>query len=209
MKRRNILIILGVVITILVVSLVAFFVFRGKTNENEEEPTEILELDKIPEYGYSLEDRDTELYKTTFESLRRVLSEDEIDYEEYAKLLSELYIVDLYTISNKMNHYDVGSTDFVVETAKETFELKVRDTLYKYVEDNSYGKRTQELPEVASIETTGIEDTKVKLGDQTYDGYEVTLTWTYAKDLGYDTSSTVSLARIEDKLYVTNQSASN
>lgn len=208
MKRRTILILLGVVITILTASLTAFFVINSNENKNEEKPTEVVELDSIPDFGYALEDRDTELYKATFEKLREVLTADTIDYAEYAKLLAELYIIDLYTLDNKMNQYDAGSLDFVLESARESFELKVKDTLYKYIEDNSYGKRTQILPIVSSIGANDAVQKEIKVGETTYDGYTVAVTWNYETDLGYDTEAEISLVKIENKLYVTNQSAS-
>lgn len=209
MKRRTILILLGVVITILVSSLIVFFYINLKENANPiEPPNEVVELETIEGYDYRLEDRDTEIYKKTFESLRTVLQSEEIDYREYAKLLAELYIIDLYTLNNKMNLYDVGSLDFVLESAREDFAEKAKDTLYRYVEDNSYGKREQELPEVASIGTSDAETTQVKVGNNTYDGYKLQVTWNYVKDLGYDTEAKITIVRIENKLYVTSQSAS-
>lgn len=202
------MILLGVVITVLTASLIAFFIINDRENKKEEDkPNEVVELDSIPNFKYVLEDRDTELYKETFEELRKVLIADTIDYAEYAKLLTKLYIIDLYTIDNKMNQYDVGSLDFILESAKESFDLKVKDTLYKYVEDNSYGKRNQELPIVSSIETENAISETIKVGEETYEGYTIEVTWNYEKDLGYDTKAKVSLARIEDKLYIVNQSA--
>lgn len=208
MKRKQKLIILSIAITVLLVLLVSLYIYKKSHNGKDEKPVEIVELANIPGYDYVLEDRDTELYTTTFENLKEVLTSSQVDFESYAKFLAELYIIDLYTITNKMNHYDIGSVDFVSEDTKESFELKVRDTLYKYVEDNTYGKRQQELPEVASTGSSDPEEITVKLGDKTYDGYTVNVTWNYTKDLGYDTQAKITMAKIEDKLYVTNQSAS-
>lgn len=208
MKRRTTLIILGVIIAILSVTLIVLVIKKLNSPANEEKEQEIVELSNIPGYGYALEDRDTKLYKETFEKLNEELSKETIDFNEYAKLLSELYIIDLYTIDNKINQYDIGGASFVLESTKEQFELKVRDTIYKYLEDNSYGKRNQELPEVADITSSEANKTTVKVGEQNYEGYECTLNWTYVKDLGYDTSAKITLARLEDKLYIISQSAS-
>ncbi len=207
MKHRTLLIILGVSITVLVSSLGIVFAFQNRGSSEDEKPTEIVELDNIPEYGYVLEDRDTELYKSTFDDMREVLTKEEVDYKKYAELLSKLYIVDLYTISNKMNQYDVGGSDFVLESAKESYELKVKDTLYKFVEDNSYGKREQLLPEVSNIEVDEVDSVKVKVDNGTYDGYVVSLNWEYIEDLGYDSSAKVTLIKKDNKVFVTNQSA--
>lgn len=200
---------MGITIACLLLSLVGFIVYKLSIIKDEDKPTEIVELDTIPNFGYVLEDRDTSIYKEKFEALRDILGEEEIDYESYAQMLSELYIIDLYTMKNKMNQYDVGGADFVLESAKENFELKVKDTIYKYMEDNTYGKRTQELPEVSSIATSDVQKTTVKIKDSTYEGYTLTVTWNYIKDLGYDTEAKITIAKIENKLAITNQSASD
>ena len=173
---------------------------QGNTPENKPES-----VDTISAYGYALEDRDTKLFKTKYEELKSILTGKDVDYEEYAKVLSELYIIDLYTINNKISKYDVGGSDYVYPDSKENYELKVRDTIYKYVEDNSYGERSQELPEVSDIEVSEIKASDYTLGETKYNGYLVTLSWEYVKDLGYDSSATLSLIKSEDKLYIVEQ----
>mgnify|MGYP001025580907 CR=1 FL=1 len=209
MKRQTTLRIIGALIAFLVISLVVFLVIKVTSRPEEDKPAEIVELDSIPKYGYVLEDRDTPLYKDTFDQLREVLTNEEVNFDEYAKLLAELYIIDLYTIDNKMNQYDVGGIDFVLEKAKENYELKVKDTLYKYIEDDTYGKRSQKLPKVSSISSSEIEKTTVKLENKNYEGYKVPVTWEYVEDMDYDTSATITLIKIDEKLYITNQSASD
>ena len=86
----------------------------------EDKPAEIVELDSIPKYGYVLADRDTPLYKDTFDQLREVLTNEEVNFDEYAKLLAELYIIDLYTIDNKMNQYDVEESILYSRKPKRT-----------------------------------------------------------------------------------------
>lgn len=208
MKRRNILITIVIVIVLLIGICIGWFIYKDKTKK-EEKPNEIIKLDTIEGYGYNLEDRDTELFKSTFEEMRKILSEKEIDYNSYAKELAKLYIIDLYTISNKVNQYDVGGSEFVYQNKKDNFELKVKDTIYKYVEDNTYGKRMQFLPEVASAEVTEIVEEKVSVLDQEYDGYRLTISWSYVKDLGYDKTCVLKIAKVDDKLYIVNQSTSS
>lgn len=207
MKRRNVLISIGLIIALLLATSVGWYIFKNR-NSQEEKPKEIKKLDTIEGYGYNLEDRDTVLFRENFEKLRDVLKQTPIDYLEYAKRLGTLYIIDLYTISNKVNQYDVGGSEYVYESKRDNYELKVKNTLYKYVEDNTYGKRIQFLPEVASIDVVDVKEEKVKIGDQEYDGYSLSLSWEYVKDLGYDTKCTLKLAKIDDKLYVINQSTS-
>ncbi len=183
---------------LLLATSVGWYIFKNR-NSQEEKPKEIKKLDTIEGYGYNLEDRDTVLFRENFEKLRDVLKQTPIDYLEYAKRLGTLYIIDLYTISNKVNQYDVGGSEYVYESKRDNYELKVKNTLYKYVEDNTYGKRIQFLPEVASIDVVDVKE---------YDGYSLSLSWEYVKDLGYDTKCILKLAKIDDKLYVINQSTS-
>jgi len=206
-KRRKVLISIGLIIVLLLATSVGWYIFKNR-NSQEEKPKEIKKLDTIEGYGYNLEDRDTVLFRENFEKLRDVLKQTPIDYLEYAKRLGTLYIIDLYTISNKVNQYDVGGSEYVYESKRDNYELKVKNTLYKYVEDNTYGKRIQFLPEVASIDVVDVKEEKVKIGDQEYDGYSLSLTWEYVKDLGYDTKCILKLAKIDDKLYVTIQNTS-
>jgi len=199
--------IIGGLIVVLVVILVVCCI-NGMRGQEPEEPKQVTEVASISGYGYVLEDRDTLLYKETFEKLAEELKSDSINEEEYAKLLGMLYIIDLYTIDNKLNKYDVGGVDFIWPLTKENFKLKVQDTIYKYVEDNSFGKRNQSLPEVTAINVESIKEEKVKVGEEKYDGYKINMTWEYKVDMGYDTNCELVLVKNDDKIYVVEQNVS-
>ncbi len=199
--------IIGGLIVVLVVILVICCI-NGMNKKDPEEPKQVTEVASISGYGYVLEDRDTPLYKETFEKLAEELKKEPIDEEEYAKLLGMLYVIDLYTIDNKLNKYDVGGMDFVWPDAKENFQLKVQDTIYKYVEDNSYGKRNQSLPEVSAINVESIKEEKIKVGNEKYDGYKANMVWEYTTDLGYDTKCELVLVKNDGKIYVVEQNVS-
>lgn len=201
MKKKVIICI--IVIIILVISVTLGCIYFKKDNENP--PVNTIEVvDSIEKYGYHLEDRDTEIYKEKYEELKNVLKSEEIDYEEYAKLEAQLFLIDLYTIDNKTTKYDVGALDFIYESEKEKFQNKVMDTIYKLVEDNIAGTRKQELPIVKEIEITNVVATTYKKGDESLNGYKVSANITYEKDLGYDKEVTLTLAKEENKLYVVN-----
>ncbi len=202
--RRNFLILIG--IGIVICASILIYLFIKNLNANKETVINKTEnVDTIEKYGYNLEDRDSTLFKEIFLNLKDSLSVSEIDYQKYAEYLSELYIIDLYSIDNKINQYDVGALEYVLPDIKDNFELKVKDTLYKYVEDNSDDKRKQDLPEVSSIEVKSVTDTSYKYNDQDYESYEIELNWEYYKDLGYDTEATVVLIKSDDILYVVEQ----
>lgn len=188
-------------IVIAILLIISFLVYKLLKNNNTNDNIKV--VDSIEKYGYNLDDRDSALMKSKYEELKKVLNSDEIDYEEYAKILAELFIIDLFTLNNKINKYDVGGTEYVYPDAIENFKLNVEDTIYKHMENNSSGKRKQNLPEVSSIDVLSTEVGEYTIGDtDTFDAYIVDLAWEYASDLGYDDNATVTLVKMEDKLYV-------
>lgn len=210
MKNKKTIIVLFIVIAILSLSMLSYLYFFKGSKDVIEEPENIPEMvDAISEYGYELEDRDTELFKATYEELKTILKQEIVNYEEYAKLLSQLYIIDLYTLSNKVNKYDVGGGDYVFSESRNNFELKARDTIYKYVEDNSNNTRKQELPEVASTQVESIEEDKYKLGEKNYLGYKINIKWEYTKEEDYDKEAVIYIIKDENKLYIVEQKTDN
>ena len=196
-KYKVILIIIIILIVLLVASLVAVKLLSKSDNKDA-----VKVVDSIDEFGYTLDDRDTELMKNTYNELKNVLSADEINYEEYAKKLSELFVIDLFTMDNKVNRYDVGSTEYVYPDNVDNFKTNVEDTIYKSMENNSNGKRRQDLPEVSSITNSSVEGSTFLFGEDEYDSYVVSITWDYVDDLGYDDNATITLIELDNKLYV-------
>ena len=196
-KYKVILIIIIILIVLLAASLVA-----GKLLSKSDNKDAVKVVDSIDEFGYTLDDRDTKLMKNTYNELKNVLSSDEINYEEYAKKLAELFVIDLFTMDNKVNRYDVGSTEYVYPDNVDNFKTNVEDTIYKSMENNSDGKRRQDLPEVSSITNSSVEGSTFLFGEDEYDSYVVSITWDYVDDLGYDDNATITLIELDNKLYV-------
>ena len=165
-------------------------------------PTKTKELISLDLYGYKLNDKDTELFSSTFKELEIVLNEDSIDYSKYAELLSKLFVIDVFTLNNKLASTDIGGLDYLHKDLKENFKENMGATLYKNVENNLDGTRTQKLPEVSSINVTSIEETKYTYEKEEFDGYNVSLSWEYVEDLGYEKSIKLTLIRDNGKLYV-------
>ncbi len=180
----------------------AFFAYKVFIADKNVEIVETKILDTIKDYNYYLEDRDNSLYKEEFDNLKTNLSSDSIDYTEYAKSIAKLYIIDLYTLDNKLNKYDVGSKEFIHSEALDNYILKVEDTLYKYIEDNTYNQRNQDLPEVKSINITDTKESTYTINNTSYDSYEVTLTWEYKTDNEYDTNAKIILIKENNKLVI-------
>ena len=155
--------------------------------------------DKTVKFDYTLDKENTNLMKENFKELKDILANDNINYEDYAKTLAKLFIIDLYTIDNKKSMYDVGSLEYVYD--KENFKTRCQNTLYKGLNDKSTIKNN-EYPIVKSINIDSFENGEFTYNDNKYESYEITLSWDYKKDLGYDKKGKVTIIKIEDKLYV-------
>lgn len=155
--------------------------------------------DKTAKFDYTLDKDNTNLMKENFKELKDILAKDTINYEDYAKTLAKLFIIDLYTIDNKKSMYDVGSLEYVYD--KENFKNRVQSTLYKYLKEKSV-RKNNEYPIVESISISGKEKSTFTYDNTKYDSDVITLNWTYKKDLGYDDEGKVEIIKIDDKLYV-------
>lgn len=159
-------------------------------------------IDEIDKFDYFLKSNSTEIYKQEYDNLKNILTSDDINYEEYAKSISKLFIIDLYSIEAKINKYDVGGVDFIQDNFKENYKLNVEDTLYKYLEDNSNNNRKQTLPNVKSVNIISVVDNKFKVDKEEYPAYKVSLDWEYDVDLGYDSKGEINLIKDNNKLYI-------
>ena len=191
------------IISLLLILCVGALLYKKLVYDKKDKPVVYTEvLDKMDDYGYKLDDKDTKLYKDTYYELKKNLDSDEIDYEKYGEELSKLFVIDLLTISNKQNKYDVGGLDFLYESEREMFKNKVMDTIYEIVEDDSYNTRKQQLPTIKSITLDKKEETKYEIDDKKQDGYIYTYELEYEKDLGYTKKCSVTVVKDDNKMYV-------
>ena len=188
-----------VIVIILVIGIKVYFDFF----RNDEKPTQTREnLDTLELYGYTLDDEDTELYKTYFNELKKVLSEEEIDEEKYASLLVQLFIVDVYNLDNKLTSTDIGGLEYIHADMVENFKINLGDTMYNTIESNLYGDRIQVLPIVSNVNIDGIEEYTYQYDNKDYSGYLVNASWEYENDLGYENQSSFILINDNNKLNI-------
>ena len=195
-KSRKIIISLIVIILIAIIGLI---VYKTVFNNSQEE---VKIIKSIKDYDYNLKENETELYKTEFNELDKILSKKNVDYEEYAKSIAKLFIIDFYTLDNKLSKNDIGGTEFIKEDMRDNFIEEARSTFYKYVE--VIDGRTQELPEVSSITDVSVEKTEFKYSDKTVDenAYKVSISWDYVEDLGYEKEASMIIVKQDKKLYI-------
>lgn len=187
---------LNKIITILIVISFMILVFligniiKDLTNKVKETET----LDTIDNYSYVLTDSDTNYYKEQFKELKKILQAEEVNEEEYAKTISKLFLIDFYSLASSINKNDVGGSQYVEEAYRDTFIRKAKDTIYANVENNIYGDRKQELPNVTQVEITKITKTKT--------GYETQASITYDKEFGYAKEVILTLTKKENILEI-------
>lgn len=209
-KSKKILITLIIIVILAIVGILLYNYFTS------DEPKEVKTIKSIPEYGYELKENETELYKDEFDNLDKILSKKEVDYEEYAKQIAKLFIIDFYTLDNKLSKNDIGGTDFIKDDMKDNFIEEARSTFYKYLEVNS-SDRNQELPIVSEIKDVEIENTTFVIKDSKtttsktktttskgtqVDAYKVTISWDYKEDYGYEKEANMIIIKEDKKLYI-------
>lgn len=171
----------------------------SKRHKNKKE---IVSGIQIKDFEYLCRDEQTNLFKDEFKILKNNLESGNIDYNDYAKSISKLFVIDLYTLNNKKNMYDVGGVQFVYPDTRDNYKLNVENTLYKYMEDINDGKRKQELPEVSSVIIKDIIETEYNIGEVSFDGYKINIDITYVKDLEYDKTAEIILVKSDKYLYI-------
>ncbi len=187
-----------IAIALLVIAIIGLLVFIGiKIIPGNDKGTQtvVKVLSSLDEYGYTLTDQDGEYYKKEFKKLEEILRANPIDEKAYNEQVAKMFVIDLYTMSTKLNKYDIGGYEFYYRDKVDMFSQKVMDTLYSQMEDNMYGDRKQELPEIKEVTVVSVEESQYMLKDGTVPAYQVKLNMTYVKDMGYDTKGTVMLCK--------------
>ena len=202
MKNKRILIVIIVILITLIVAGIILYIHK-KGNDSSESAKEIVVTNNIEKYGYVLTDNDTDYYKELFEKLKNTLNEETVDEEKYVNLVSQLFVTDFYTLSNKLNSSDIGGLQYILASSRDNFALKAKDTMYKTVKSNVYGNREQILPKVTKVSVDSFTNTTYKYGDTTDDkAYSVKCSVTYSEDLGYPSTVKLILVHIDEKIEV-------
>ncbi|MDD3241672.1 MAG: hypothetical protein PHQ64_02695 [Bacilli bacterium] len=185
----------------LLIIIVIAYVFIDKVYLKKQVVAKVVH--EIKEYNYYLDDKDTDLYKEKYYELEKVLKEDNINYDEYAKLISQLFVIDFYTLDNKITNKDIGGVQFVNSNIIDNFKLNATSTIYKYLKSNLYGKRRQTLPIVTKIDVISSKTEDYEYNNtEDSNAYYIELKWDYKKDLDYPKSKTIVLVHDNNKLSI-------
>ena len=209
MKKGTKALIIIVILAILGVG--GYFAYDHFFNKK---PVEVKVVGNIDKYGYTLKDSHPAAYKKMFDELKEILLADTIDEEKYAKQISRMFIYDFYSLDYKKAKTDVGGVEFVHPAILDNFLFNAEDTYYKYVESDIYNNRNQQLPRVDEVEVKEIEKVafdytttneageKQELSDP--EAYKVKVEWTYTTAAydKYQSSATLTIVHIDNKLYI-------
>ena len=205
-KRKTIrgkLLLCGLVVLLIVGGYFGYTKFYSKTTVKAPKV-----VDEIKSFGYVVNDKDTKLFKTTFNELKKVLNKKEVDKKEYATNVAKLFVIDFFSLQNKSSKNDVGGVQFVYSKFKTDFVDLARYGMYKQVSNTIEDSGKQNLPLVKSVKVSSVDEidpTSVFSNYQSQDenkGYEVKLTWEYDSDQGFQKSATVTVVSDGDKLSV-------
>ena len=195
-KKVKVILIIAIILIITGLGFLAYESVKPKavktaTVENE-----------IEEYGYTLKSTRNDRYKEAFQELKDILSKKDIDEEAYVEQISKMFIMDFYTLNDKLANTDVGGIDFVHTNAKTNFLEKAEDTVYKYVENDIYGNRDQQLPEVTEVTVEKVENIEYIIGTDFTDdnAYQVEVSLKYKEDMDYPTKATLIFVHEDNKL---------
>ena len=171
--------------------------------DKSKQVNKVVVVDDIQTFGYVLHDTDTALYKEVFAELKKVLAEEETDYNKYAEYIGKLFVISFYNLDNKVTNHDIGGLEFFHPEYIEVFRTKAKDGMYKYIKSNVYDDRKQELPIVSNVELISVENESFEYNELKDDNaYVVKLKVSYERDLGYSKEVSLTLVRVEHLLYV-------
>lgn len=174
-KPKKKFIVLLVIIAFLLIGTGVYLFFSNRDSLKEKRV-----VSTISKYNYTLKSNKSSAYKKLFQELKKVLSEKKVDEKKYVKIISEMFIVDFYSLNDHVAKTDVGGIDFIHPDAEANFVINAEDTMYKYVESNIYKQRKQKLPEVDEVKIESVDNTEYTYNDNTdEDAYEVKVSWTY------------------------------
>ncbi len=201
MKQKKYFIIYGLCLSILVLFVGGFYVYKTINDSSDIDKTAV----KKDAY-YSIRNNATSLQKTLYEDLINSLESDVKDDKNTYELLAQNYVADFYTWTNKFRRNDVGGIQFVDEDIRtnvyQAAQNQTYNDLYYYLENGGL-KNTLEVSEVTVtdskyidyfiIDSEGEEEIydevieRYVYGDY-HDAYAVSLRWTYKETESFNTN---------------------
>lgn len=194
-----------IIVIVIIIALIAIIFIEKKLLPQKENIKEPKVLNTINEYNYVLKDNKSKKYQASFKELSKILSEENVDEVAYVNKITEMFIMDFYSLIDKTSKTDVGGVDIVYPDILESFLKNAENTFYKYVESNIYNNRNQKLPEVEKVTINSTEVIPFTYGTTTDDNaYEVKASWNYTTTdfSDYQQEATLVFIHQDKKLYL-------
>ncbi len=194
-----------IVVLVIITVLISGGIIISKLLPKKEETKKAKVINTIEAYNYVLKDNKSKKYQSLFKELSKILTEDEVNEESYVSKLSEMFIVDFYSLVDKSSKTDIGGVDIVHPDILGNFLDNAENTFYKYVESDIYNNRTQKLPEVDTVTIESVEKTTYTYGENTDENaLSVKASWTYKGEEfnDYQKSATLIFVHKDKKLYL-------
>ena len=205
-KKLKICLILMLIIVIIIMSFCILNIYNSLKKNNQKE---IEVIDMIDSYGYKLDENDSEYFKILFDELKSIINASELDEKEYANIVAKLFITDFYSLKNAISKNDIGGVQFIYKPYQSTFVSLAKDSIYKYVESNLYGKREQVLPTVKEVVINNNEISEINLINDELglnvsdsEAYYINATIIYEEELEYPSNIELILAHNEQVLEI-------
>lgn len=188
------------VLAVVLVVGVLLGLFYMKTRDKLQVVTVLSEIDG---YHYTLESNATKIYKKYYKELEKELKDNRIDEKNYASLISELFVIDYYTLSNKITNKNIGGIQFIHSSLKDRFIKESSETIYKYIKNNLYGNRKQKLPEVNKVKIKKISEFQYHKDSYHDDcAYQVEVAVGYMEDDNYPEKVILTIIHEENRLVI-------
>lgn len=204
LKKDNLLI-LSLIIILIVLLIILFTLGKNVFKKTGGNVQEVKIVDSIDNFEYNLEENKTSYYKSVFNELKELLNSDNVGEEQYAKLITKLFVADFYDLNSKSSKSDIGGTQFILSDFQSQFEKKAKskEGIYYYIKNNLEGNRKQELPKVKNVEIVSLKNSVFNFENiKDNNAYVVDASVTYEKDLGYQKNVTITLIHNNKKLEI-------
>lgn len=209
-KRVRVKPITKIILCLIAVAIIVggFFVWNNFIRPRSNKP-KVVDSIKNKDVDYVVSDSDTKLFKDTFNELKKVLNEKEVDNKKYAETITKLFVIDFFTLSNKTSKNDVGGVQFVYDNYKSDFVEGARNSIYKQVHSNVTDDRSNSsLPTVIKVKIDDIDEISPysmfegNLFTEDQVGYMVNISWEYKNDDDFQSNATIIIVPDGNKLSI-------
>lgn len=116
------------------------------------------------------------------------------DEKEVTNKIAKLFLKDFYTFKDKN---DIGGLEYIYPKVKDNFILKVKHTLYKYINSTSL----EELPKVIDVKINSNEKIEYDYND-IKEAYQIKASIIYEKKLDYPLEVGIIMEVEDNKVYI-------